>query len=169
MKRRILGIVLVTLLFLVSGILYFRTFSAPAPAPLTTNLTPTMTESDIDRIYGPLLPIYFGHVQLRASVADTDEQRQKGLSDTASLPIGIVKLFVFNEPVVAPFWMKDMNYSIDILWLDADKKIIYVAPDLAPETYPTSFGPTTPSRYVIETPAGMAAREGMNVGSSFVW
>jgi len=128
-----------------------------------------MTESEIQDTYGPLQPIYFGQVLMRASVADTDEERQRGLSLTPSLPIGIVKLFVFDEPVVAPFWMKDMKYSIDIVWLDADKKIIYVASNVAPETYPTTFGPTELSLYVIETPAGLAAREGMNVGESFTW
>lgn len=131
--------------------------------------TATMSEDEIQTVYGPLVPLYFGRVQMRASIADTEAERQQGLSGTPSLPIGIVKLFVFDEPIVAPFWMKDMNYPIDILWLDADKKIIYVAPNLTPETYPTTFGPAEPSLYVIETPAGQAAREGMKVGSSFVW
>lgn len=131
--------------------------------------TVTMSEKQIIDTYGPLIPIYFGHVQMRASVADTSSTREKGLSGTPSLPIGIVKLFVFDESVVAPFWMKDMNYPIDILWLDADKKIIFIAPNLSPETYPATFGPTGPSRYVIEAPAGFTAREKMMVGSSWVW
>jgi len=136
----------------------------------TNSVSPSsMTESEIQETYGPLIPIYFGQVQMRASVADTDGERQRGLSLTPSLPVGIVKLFVFDVPVVAPFWMKDMNYPIDILWLDSGKKIIHVESNLDPKTYPTTFGPTEPSLYVIETPAGLAVREGMNVGTSFTW
>jgi len=138
-------------------------------APVTPSMTTVMTESEIQELYGPLLPIYFGQVQMRASVADTPLSRQQGLSNTPSLPTGIVKLFVLEEPGPAPFWMKDMNYPIDILWLDSDKTIIYIAPDVAPETYPQTFGPLVDSLYVIETPAGFADRAGMVVGEQFVW
>lgn len=163
MFRTLLRIAGVSLLLILGGFWLLQTTVPEKP------LTETMTEKQIIDIYSPLIPIYFGHVQMRASVADTSSLREQGLSGTPSLPIGIVKLFVFDEPVVAPFWMKDMKYPIDILWLDADKKIIFIASNLAPETYPATFGPTEPSLYVIETPAGMAERENMYIGSSFVW
>lgn len=128
-----------------------------------------MSESEINSLYGPFKTIYFGHVQIRASVADNAQEREQGLSGTPALPIGIVKLFMFEEPILTKFWMKDMNYPIDIMWLNRDKKIIYIVANLNPDTYPTTFGPNEPSLYVIETPAGMTAREGIVVGSSFVW
>ena len=164
MVQKALLILGMSLVLMIGGGLWLQNKSVPQEP-----LTGTMTEKQIIDTYGPLIPIYFGHVQMRASVADTSSLREQGLSDTPSLPIGIVKLFVFDEPVVAPFWMKDMQYPIDILWLDADKKIIFIAANLSPLTYPTTFGPTEPSLYVIETPAGMAQREHMYVGSSFVW
>lgn len=147
----------------------FITWQLNTSSQIETAAPLSLTESEIEELYGPLIPIFFGHVQMRASVADTTSTRQQGLSGTPALPLGIVKLFVFEDLVLAPFWMKDMNYPIDILWLDASKKIIFVASKLTPETYPTTYGPDEPSQYVIETPAGMANSEGMDVGDSFVW
>lgn len=142
-------------------------FASRAVVPST--ISPAMLESEIQQWYGPLQTIYFGQVQLRASVADTEATRQAGLSGTPSLPIGVVKLFVFDEPILSAFWMKDMNYPIDIIWLDSEKTIVHVEANLDPSTYPQTFGPQTEIQFVIETPAGMAAREGMMVGRTFTW
>jgi len=157
---------LIVLFFISSLILTGFWFYSEGPANI---IDPKMTEIEIDELYGPFIPIYFGELQLRASVADTESERQQGLSGTPVLPTGIVKLFIFESPAVWGFWMKGMNYPIDIIWLDADKKIIHVAANLAPETYPTSFLPPVDSLYVIETPAGQAEREQMVVGAKFTW
>ena len=69
------------ILVLGSGSVVFLNTQSP-----TTSVT-SMTESEIQDTYGPLQPIYFGQVLMRASVADTDEERQRGLSLTPSLPI----------------------------------------------------------------------------------
>lgn len=52
--------------------------------------------------------------------------------------------------------MKDMQYSIDIVWLDAAKKVIYIVKDAHPDSYPeVIFKPPQEARYVIELKAGV--------------
>jgi uncharacterized membrane protein (UPF0127 family) len=75
-------------------------------------------------------------------------------------------LFVFASPDVYQFWMKDMNFPIDIIWLDANKKVVLIEHDVAPSTYPDSYGPETLTQYVIEIPAGEAKRAGLKVGDT---
>ena len=114
---------------------------------------------------GKLIPISIGNISLQASVADTPETRQQGLSGTPFLPEGIVKLFVFDSNGMWGFWMKDMNYPIDIIWLNENREVIYIAPAVSPDTYPASFTPPTPARYVIETTSGFAASYEIKTGT----
>ena len=97
-------------------------------------------------------------------VSHTDEMRQQGLSNTLTMPHDGM-LFVFPEEEFAGFWMEDMNYSIDIVWMDADSKIIDITKDISPKTYPKVFYPTAPVKYVLEFPGGFADSIGIQVGS----
>jgi uncharacterized membrane protein (UPF0127 family) len=99
-----------------------------------------------------------------ASVADSPTERQLGLSRTTSLPEDVVKLFVFPYADLWSFWMKEMLYSIDIIWLDAAGTIVHIEANVAPETYPTSFAPSARAQFVIETNAGFAAAQNLRVG-----
>ncbi len=97
-------------------------------------------------------------------IADTFALQERGLSYRQSLAPQTGMLFVFDDPGVHYFWMKDMNFSIDIIWLDADKKVVHIEHSLSPSTYPNSFGPETPTQYVIEIPAGEAKSSGLSKG-----
>lgn len=98
-------------------------------------------------------------------VADTAQLRSHGLSDTTSLPRNQAMLFVFPKPTKSCFWMKDMNYSLDMIWLDADKRIVHIQPNATPSSYPdTTFCTPTAARYVLEVNAGDTIRAGMSVG-----
>jgi uncharacterized protein len=73
-------------------------------------------------------------------------------------------LFVFDTDDYHGIWMKDMNYSIDIIWLDSGKTVVYMAEDVSPDTYPEVFRPDVPARYVVELSAGAAHRHGITEG-----
>ena len=97
--------------------------------------------------------MYVDKVALEVTLADTPQERQLGLSGTASLPDLHGKIFVFDESAKHGIWMKDMNYPIDILWIDENLQIVHFEEDVSPGTYPTVFSPQTPSRFVLETNA----------------
>ncbi len=108
---------------------------------------------------------YIGNTQLTLAVADTEPERIKGLSGQTLLPPLHGLLFVFTTSDRWGIWMKDMNFAIDILWLDEKRKIIHIEPNVPPETYPRSFTPKRPARYVLELPAGTVAETNISVGA----
>ena len=96
-------------------------------------------------------------------IADSNSERIKGLSGKDSLADGTGMLFVFEHPDEQCFWMKEMNFSIDMLWLDSDRKIIKIEENVAPDTYPSSYCAENTS-YVLELNAGEASKQGMRLG-----
>ncbi len=87
-------------------------------------------------------------------VFETPQERQKGLSGRDSLPADAAVLFVFEEPGLHCFWMKDMSFNIDIVWLDSDKNVVFAKENLSPATYPERFCTDKLAQYVIEMNAG---------------
>lgn len=106
-------------------------------------------------------------VGLVADIAETGEQRSKGLAIKDSLNETEGMLFVFSEPRQYVFWMKDMKFPIDIIWLDSNKTVVHVEHSLDPcgpvscETY----RPGADSLYVLETVAGFADKYGVIEGT----
>jgi len=109
-----------------------------------------------------------GDVPIRLQLADTPAERVQGLSGRDGLAEDEGLLFIFEEDGHHAFWMKDMRFSIDILWLKADGEVVDIASNVAPETYPQSFAPSIPARYVLELPAGFAERYTIEVGDMLV-
>ena len=101
---------------------------------------------------------------IRVSLADTPATRQLGLGGREGLAADEGMLFVFPSDGEYAFWMKDMRFSIDILWLAADGTIVTIAKSVPPESYPKDFSPTSPSRYVMELPANYSDSHEINVG-----
>ena len=99
------------------------------------------------------------------SVMRTPEQLQKGLSGSESLPDGEAMVFVFPADDTWGIWMKDMNYPIDIVWLNSEREVVYLVKNAEPSSYPdTTFKPDVNSRYVIELPSGTIERTGITIG-----
>lgn len=106
-----------------------------------------------------------GRASIEVAVVDTPQERERGLSGTTELSEGEGMLFVFEKDDQYSFWMKDMHYPIDIIWISAAKRVVYIEKEVSPDTFPQSFTPPTRARYVLEVPAGFAARHGIEVGS----
>lgn len=96
--------------------------------------------------------------------ATTPEARQQGLSGRTGLAPDEGLLFVFEQEGNYSFWMKDMRFSIDILWIDSAGTIVYIEPSVSPDTYPQSFDPKANALYVLELPAGYAVAHDVVVG-----
>lgn len=110
--------------------------------------------------------VKIGETVINVQVASTDQEREQGLSGKESLADGQGLLFIFENEGYYGFWMKDMNFSIDIAWLDKNKKIIYIADNVSPASYPDTFYPTSPSLYVLEVPAGFLEKMKIEIGDS---
>ena len=108
-----------------------------------------------------------GSTVLRVEVARTEEQRRIGLSHRPALAEGRGMLFPFDTDKAHGIWMRDMQFPIDIIWIDTAMKVVHIAESIAPDTYPKIFTPPTPTRYVLEVPAGYT-RGRITVGDTVV-
>lgn len=104
-----------------------------------------------------------------ATLSDTPESRQRGLSGTDKLDDLQVMLFAFDTNDTHGIWMKDMNYPIDIFWVSEDFQIVHIEKRVGPETYPKTFRPNKPARYVIESNANIAEAFNIHVGDVVVF
>lgn len=93
----------------------------------------------------------------------TYDQRQKGLSGRSSLAPDRAMLFVFDAESRRCIWMKDMQFPIDIVWLNGNKKIVAIERNVSPATYPSSFCHDD-SHYVLEFAAGAVDAAGLRIG-----
>ncbi|MCX6713916.1 MAG: DUF192 domain-containing protein [Candidatus Vogelbacteria bacterium] len=109
--------------------------------------------------------IKIGNQIITAEIADTKEKRELGLSGRQFLPAGTSMLFIFDQPNYHSFWMKNMNFPIDIIWLDANKKIIDLSENLSPLSFPKTFSPKTPAQFVLEVPANFIRRNQLQIGT----
>jgi uncharacterized membrane protein (UPF0127 family) len=169
-RRKLFGMTTVigTLVALLSALqLMVGTMVATPVTGIATSSQPMAVSTTTPRsYYEPLYPMQLGDTEVFASLARTDAEHEHGLSDTTVLPPDIVKLFVFATDSRWGFWMKDMHYPIDMVWLDARGQVVYVVPDATPASYPgTSFVPPVPARYVIETVAGFAESHKIATGT----
>lgn len=108
----------------------------------------------------------FGDVSLRLEYATSTEARTLGLGGRTSVPDDYGMLFVFPKDDYYGFWMKDTLLPLDMFWLDSQGHVVFIAADVAPDTYPHVFYPSAPARYVLETAAGFAEAHGITVGTS---
>ena len=108
--------------------------------------------------------IYVDGERFNVVVADTLASRARGLGGTESM-IADGMLFIFDADGKHAIWMKDMNFSIDIVWITADGLIVHTAQSISQDTFPQVFTPDSPARYVLEVPAGFVESHDIRVGS----
>ena len=101
-------------------------------------------------------PLTIGTTALLVAYAVSPVEQDQGLSGTPPLAADQGMLFLFPSATKLMFWMKDMNYSLDIIWIGADKRVVDVSKNLAPDTYPKIFSPKLPAQYALEVSSGFA-------------
>lgn len=111
--------------------------------------------------------VRFDGVTVTADVASSAAQQSKGLSGRTSLAADTGMLFVFSQDASTAFWMKDMRFPIDIIWIN-DDTVVDLDADVPIVTSgsPPLYTPVTPVNYVLEVNAGFAAAHGIAIGSA---
>jgi uncharacterized membrane protein (UPF0127 family) len=111
--------------------------------------------------------VTINNVKLEADVALTSDEQTKGLSIKDKLQPNEGMLFPYEAPRILSFWMKDMKFPIDILWLNADKRVVHIEESLQPcsPLLPCpSYAPDVQAQYVLETVAGFSSANGITEG-----
>lgn len=108
-----------------------------------------------------------GEKLIFVEIADNDRLRKKGLSGRNYLEEDGGLFFVFEEVGQHGIWMKDMNFSIDIIWFNEHKEVIYIEQDIRPNSFPIIFGTDVESLFVLEVPAGFVNMNNIKKGDLF--
>lgn len=102
--------------------------------------------------------IEIGNTWVSADVAITEAEREQGLSGRQALGVNEGMLFIHPSSGQFSYWMKDMLFPIDIIWINADRQIVGVTQNISPGSYPETFSPRVPILYALEVPAGFSNR-----------
>lgn len=74
-------------------------------------------------------------------------------------------LFTFKKPGSYCFWMKDMKFPVDIIWLNTNGVITGLESNVSPQTYPRSYCGAAGTTKVLELPAGSIQRNQLTTGN----
>ena len=133
------------LLVVVAGVLFVQNYLKTGGF-LSLQKTPTIT---------------INNHTFELSVADSQKEREVGLSETRSLPENQGMIFIFEKPDYYSFWMKNMTIPIDIIYIN-DQKIVTIHKNAQPPASqlesPIIYSPTQPSDKVLEIQAGLSEK-----------
>lgn len=103
--------------------------------------------------------------EITAELAVTEEQRVRGLMFREEIKENQGMLFVMEEEGPHGFWMKNMRFSIDILWLNGEKRIVHVESHVPPCQSPPcpTYHSEIPSKYVLELKAGSVEKHNLEL------
>ncbi len=129
--------------------------------------TPAPAEGDaLDS--GPVVRI--GSAEFAVELAITSREQIQGLSDRLALAPDTGMLFVYEHEGHRSFWMKNMHFPLDILWISGDCTVAGVSLNLPPPEpgqalaqLPT-YSPEAPVQYVLEINAGEVATRDVTAG-----
>jgi hypothetical protein len=111
----------------------------------------------------PRVTLKAGMHLIQAQVAATPEQRATGLMFRTEMPANEGMLFVFEQPAVQCFWMKNTLLPLTAAFVADDGSIVNLV-DMKPQTL-DSHCSEQPVRYVLEMNQGWFAKRGLRAGS----
>jgi len=115
--------------------------------------------------------VCFGNTCVQAEVAASPIERQKGLMFRRPLADNQGMLFIFREEALHAFWMKNMRFPLDIIWINSDKRVV----DIKTNLVPCRFGPcpniipVSLSKYALEVRAGFVEKNKVKIGDQAVF
>lgn len=116
-------------------------------------------------------PMRVGDTTITCEMAYSGKQRELGLSGRHVLPPDHGMCLVWPRPGHYGLWMLDMHFPIDAVWLDDRYNVIYIEPEISPDSYPRIFQAPDHSGTlsILELPERFCEKHGVKVGDRIVW
>src|SRR5688572_20285706 len=109
-----------------------------------------------------------GGARYAVEIADDDAERERGLMFRDRMAADRGMLFIHEDDAPRAYWMKNTRIPLDILYFDANRRLVSVQRDVPPCSLGDNCPPypsDAPARYVLELNAGEAARLGLAPGA----
>ncbi|OGY44717.1 MAG: hypothetical protein A3B89_01265 [Candidatus Buchananbacteria bacterium RIFCSPHIGHO2_02_FULL_40_13] len=151
-------------------------FPKPKNPKLSSRLTIIFLLIILTLVLSFLINYFFQSANQRAVViaeqkfnielAKTAKEKTIGLSQRKKLPEKNGLLFVYERSLIPTFWMKDMKFPIDIIWIKDDMVVGYEKNlnPVAGEVDLPIYQPRAFVNYVLEINAGLVEKYGIRVG-----
>ena len=100
-------------------------------------------------------------------IANTETAQARGLMFRTHMAADHGMLFIYPDAQPRDFWMKNTLIPLDILFFDAQRRLINIAADAPPCTADpcATYASTAPAQYVLELNAGTAQKLGIEPGN----
>ncbi|MDT8346799.1 MAG: DUF192 domain-containing protein [Flavobacteriaceae bacterium] len=105
---------------------------------------------------------------LKTEIADDDYQRETGLMYRKKMNENQAMLFVFENEASRGFYMKNTLLSLDIIFIDTEKRIVNIHKHAQPLSEKTLYS-EAPAQYVLEVKAGLSEAWGLAPGNKVSW
>lgn len=120
--------------------------------------------------FAPRIPtMRVGSHTLRLLIAKTPAEITQGLSGHEKLPQDMGMLFYFDTPAIYPFWMPNMKFPLDIIWIKDEtvQEVAQLGIPVPGQSIPT-YTPKSTADRVLEVEAGLARQYGLVPGAQVV-
>lgn len=137
----------------------------------TQKTTQEVTQKTQDTFNTPTIA-QFDNIQqtsLQVYIADSANEQAVGLGDIPELPATHGMLFIYSQPAQYSYWMKGVEYPIDIIWLK-EMTVVDITPNIQPEDPSTAlqdyarYSPAVPVDGVLEVTSGLTDQVGIEIG-----
>jgi len=122
-----------------------------------------------------ILSVQIGDQVFHVEPAVTPLERTLGLSGRTSIPRDGGMMFVFETEGQYGFWMKDMEFPLDLIWIDSDCYVTDLTENANPADNDSdlseiiSYVPQNPVQYVLEINGGLIEVLGIRKGATVVF
>jgi uncharacterized membrane protein (UPF0127 family) len=130
--------------------------------------TPRQAQSLLTNTATTHVAVRLHNIKINSELARTSAEQAHGLSGRPGLGELDGLLFVFPEEVTPAFWMQDMLFPIDIVWLNKNWQVVGMVKNFRPDSYPQTVEPPVPVHYVLEVNAGLTDELNLQVGERAV-
>ncbi len=152
---------------IIAAVMIWSLFTQEAPVDDSLNKGNVATTTPIVNqhpLFYEVRDLMVGSTTISVEIADTDKKRTQGLSGREGLSPESGMLFLFPSPGIYPFWMHEMQFALDIIWINTEGVIVSAYESVAPDTFPEFFTPNAEALMVLEVPGGFMERYGIQIG-----
>ena len=139
-------------------------------------LSPAQTEiNECDSLQELNTNLETGLVQLEngttisVEIADTYEERGRGLMCRSSLESNSGMIFIFPEEQQLSFWMKNTLIPLDIIFINSEYEVVSIHKNTTPLNDQKTYQSNLPAQYALELKAGASAENDLQIGDTIIF